>query len=165
MKRILLFVFLLPFGLSVQSQSIDNDVVATAGTHFDNVCGVKLSWTLGEAVTSTVNDGSWIITQGFHQPWGQGVVAVEDPKPAQVSLHVYPNPMDNELLVTIDDNKDQLVFSLYDISGRLIHQKEISPDQLTLDLPVQWLAAGSYLLQVNSNDNQFQKTYQLQKMR
>ena len=165
MKRILLFVFLLPFGLSVQSQSIDNDVVATAGTHFNNVCGVKLSWTLGEAVTSTVTDGSWIITQGFHQPWGQGVVAVEDLKAVQISLNVYPNPMDNELLVTINNNRDQLVFSLYDISGRLIHQKEISPDQRTLDLPVQWLAAGSYLLQVNSIDNQFQKTYQLQKMR
>ena len=165
MKRILLFVFLLPFGLSVQSQSIDNDVIATAGTHFDHICGVKLSWTLGEAVTSTVTDGSWIITQGFHQPWGQGVVAVEDLKAVHISLNVYPNPMDNELLVTINNNRNQLVFSLYDISGRLILQKEISPDQRTLDLPVQWLAAGSYLLQVNSIDNQFQKTYQLQKMR
>ena len=165
MKKILVYCSLLIVWFPAQPQSIENDVVATAGTHFDNVCGVKLSWTLGEAVTSTVTDGSWIITQGFHQPWGQGVVGVEYPKSAQVSLYVYPNPMDNELLVTIDNNKDQLVFSLYDISGRLIHQKEISPGQRTLDLPVQWLAAGSYLLQVNSIDHQFQKTYQLQKMR
>jgi len=165
MKKILVFCSLLIVWFSAHSQSIDNDVVATAGTHFDNVCGVKLSWTLGESVTSMVTDGSWIITQGFHQPWGQGVVAVEDLKAVQMSLNVYPNPMDNELLVTINNNRDQLVFSLYDISGRLIHQKEVIPGQKTLDLPVQWLAAGSYLLQVNGIDNPFQQTYQLQKMR
>ena len=165
MKQILVFCPLFIVWFTVHSQSIDNDVVATAGTHFDNVCGVKLSWTLGEAVTSTITDGSWIITQGFHQPWGQGVLGVEDPKLPQVSLHVYPNPMDNELLVTIDNNTDHLVFSLYDISGRLIHQKEISPGQITVDFPVQWLAAGSYLLQVNGIGHPFQQTYQLQKMR
>jgi len=57
MKRILLFVILLPFGSSANSQSIDNNVVTAACTHFDNFCGIKLTWTLGEAMTSKVTGG------------------------------------------------------------------------------------------------------------
>ncbi|MFC2176342.1 hypothetical protein ACFLR1_05175, partial [Bacteroidota bacterium] len=48
------------------SQSISPEVIASAGGHFDNGT-TQLSWTLGEVAIDTYDNGTNIITQGFHQ--------------------------------------------------------------------------------------------------
>jgi len=156
-------MFLLSIGVSVQSQSIDNDVVATAGTHFENSCGIKLSWTMGESVTSTVSDGSWMITQGFHQDWEE-VTSIENYLEQDVQINVYPNPMDNELLVTVKNKNKELFLSLYDIAGRKVDCSLIQSNQHSAHFSVSWLSAGSYVLCVVDEDGVFSKTYRLEKV-
>jgi len=51
------------------AQSIDRDVISSAGDHFQGP-NSSLSWTLGEIATETLTDGNIILTQGFQQPYG-----------------------------------------------------------------------------------------------
>jgi hypothetical protein len=51
----------------VQSQSLSPTVIASSGGYFTGT-GASLSWTLGEIVTETFSNGSYILTQGFQQP-------------------------------------------------------------------------------------------------
>ena len=146
------------------SQSIDNDVVATAGTHFENSCGIKLSWTMGESVTSTISDGSWMITQGFHQDWEE-VTSIENHIEQTIQINVYPNPMDNELLVTVKNTTKELMLSLYDIAGRKVDCSTMQPNQLSTSFSVSWLSAGSYVLYIEDKDGVFNKTYRLEKFK
>ncbi|MFU8844738.1 MAG: hypothetical protein ACNA7V_13125, partial [Bacteroidales bacterium] len=50
-----------------QAQSIERSVLASTGGYFEG-SGVSVSWTLGEAVTATFNNGNTVLTQGFQQP-------------------------------------------------------------------------------------------------
>ena len=147
-----------------QCQNIDNDVVATAGTHFENSCGIKLSWTMGESVTSTISDGSWMITQGFHQDWEE-VTSIENHIEQTIQINVYPNPMDNELLVTVKNTTKELMLSLYDIAGRKVDCSLMQPNQLSASFSVSWLSAGSYILFVEDEDGVCSKTYRLEKFK
>lgn len=162
MYKLLFFSFLTLCSSISFSQTIDNEVVASAGTHFVNPCGIKLSWTMGESVTSTVTDGSWTITQGFHQDWEE-VTSIDNHLIPEVQINVFPNPMDNELLVTVKNTNKILLLHLYDIAGRKVGYSSIEPNQLSTSFSVSWLSAGSYVLCVEDNDGIFSKTYRLEK--
>ena len=70
---ILYFLSLSPF-LNVCGQSINNDVIASAGLHAESPNGYQLSWTIGEPIIQTIDgvnalNNYYLLTQGFHQPW------------------------------------------------------------------------------------------------
>ena len=51
------------------AQSIDREVISSSGDSFEGPNG-SVSWTVGEIATETLTDGTFILTQGFHQPYG-----------------------------------------------------------------------------------------------
>ena len=66
MKKLylLLFIFVTAGGFS---QSLSPAVISAAGD-YSTGASASLSWTLGELATETLNNGSYILTQGFQQP-------------------------------------------------------------------------------------------------
>src|SRR4030043_290832 len=65
-------------------------VVSTAGSHSGNGT-VQLSWTIGEPVISTFNNGSNILTQGMHQS-KLLIDAIEEIELSGLIISAFPNP-------------------------------------------------------------------------
>ena len=153
-------------GFTANGQSIVNDVIASAGMHSMNAAGVQLSWTIGEPITETNSNSTWILTQGFHQSWqSQGTIGQSPYEPSQLTVKVYPNPVREMLSVSLANNHRTLLLDLYDISGRLIRHQESVPYQNIVTFPIRWLSAGSYLLRITTLDYNINESYRLQKLR
>jgi hypothetical protein len=63
-------------------------------------------------------------------------------------LTVYPNPVNDELLVDFSTNEKSVELRLFDAAGKLLLARRMS-NELLIRLPVRELAAGIYYLQVN----------------
>ena len=166
MRNHILLICCMLSGPSVMAQSIVYDVLGSAGMHSVSPSGVHLSWTIGEPVVETVSDNTYILTQGFHQPWQpQETIGEPPPIEPQLTVNVYPNPVRELLTVSLENNQSTLLFDLYDISGRLIAHQESAPNQELVTFPIRWLSAGSYLLQITTKNYSVHTTYRLQKLR
>lgn len=53
--------------VNVNAQTIDLQVISSSG-NYSEAGGISLSWTLGEPVIATFENGGLILTQGFQQP-------------------------------------------------------------------------------------------------
>jgi hypothetical protein len=74
MKTLLTF-FAFTIICSVKSQSLSPTVISSSGGYFTGT-SASLSWTLGEIATETFNNGSYILTQGFQQPFGITITGI-----------------------------------------------------------------------------------------
>lgn len=143
------------------AQSISPEVVASAGEHFENG-SVQLSWTLGEVVIDTYDNGTNILTQGFHQT-NLTVTAIDETL-ADVRMNLYPNPTSEYLNIELSNNEQQINLQVYDMSGRLIHKDVINAYDTKYVLPMQSVATGKYLIQMQSEDGKMNTTHQVVKM-
>ena len=165
-KNVQIIIFCFFISYAVYCQRKNNDVIGSAGMHSVSSTGTMLSWTIGEPIVETQGGATYILTQGFHQPWISGSsTSLPIPQSPFFEINVYPNPVRDILSVSLSNNKERLYFDLYDISGRLIRHEQSSPDQTLVTFSIRWLSAGSYLLNIKTKDYGFNETYQLQKLR
>ncbi len=146
------------FGIS---QSIEPQVIASAGEHFSNG-SVQLSWTLGEVMIDTYDNGNNILTQGFHQT-ELTVTSIEETL-SDIRLNLYPNPTSEFLNIELGNNEKDINLQLYDMSGRLVHKDVINAYDTKYVLPMQSVATGKYLVQMQSEDGKMNTTHQVVKM-
>ena len=160
MKFLTVFsLFLLPF--TGMAQSITPEVIASAGDHFQN-SSVQLSWTLGEVMIDTYDNGTNILTQGFHQT-ELTVTSIEETL-SDVRMNLFPNPTSEYLNIELGNNEKDINLQLYDMSGKLIHQDVINAYDTKYVLPMQSVATGKYLVQMQSEDGKLNTTHQVVKL-
>jgi Secretion system C-terminal sorting domain len=63
-------------------------------------------------------------------------------------VHVFPNPVQSVLQVSLDNLEDNTNIELYDINGSLIYR--INEATLINNIPVQSLSSGNYILKVTT---------------
>ena len=143
------------------AQSIEPQVIASAGEHFDNGT-TQLSWTLGEVVIDTYDNGTNILTQGFHQT-ELTVTSVEETL-ANIQLNMYPNPTSELLNIELGNNESDINLQLFDMSGKLVHQAKIEAYQTKFVLPMNEVATGNYLVQMQSVDGKMNTTHKVMKV-
>ena len=120
--------------------------------------GGSSSYSVGQLVY-TSNTGSGTITQGVQQ--SVELFTLSNPEVTTVNLTAvtYPNPTSDYVVLAISDaNLTDLSYSLYDLQG-----KEITKGQATqsnMQIEMQHLATGTYVLKVNQN-NQELKTFKI----
>lgn len=158
--------FLTVISLSVlpffgMAQSITPEVIASAGEHYDNG-SVQLSWTLGEVMIDTYDNGNNIVTQGFHQT--QLTVTSIERELVDIEMNVYPNPTSEFLNIELGRNDKDIDLQLYDMSGKLIHKDVINAYDTKYVLPMQSVATGKYLVQMQSEDGKVNTTHQVVKL-
>ncbi|MBI1288667.1 MAG: T9SS type A sorting domain-containing protein [Flavobacteriales bacterium] len=146
------------FGMA---QSVDQQVIASAGEHFDNGT-TQLSWTLGEVMIDTYDNGTNILTQGFHQT-ELTVTAIEETL-ANIRMNLYPNPTSEFLNIDLGNNDKDINLQLFDMSGKLIHQAVIYAYQNRFVLPMNEVATGKYLVQMRTDDGKFNTTHRVLKV-
>lgn len=144
------------------AQSISQQVIASAGTHYTG-SNAQLSWTIGEPVITTVSNGSNTITQGFHQTL-LNVTSVEEQSIAGVNVTVFPNPTSDVLNINLTNNLKDLQMDLFDMSGKLLQAREIGSAEGNVQISMTEYARANYLLRVYSADGSVNYTYKVQKM-
>lgn len=155
----ILSVAVLP--LCSMAQSVTPEVMASAGEHFDNGT-TQLSWTLGEVMIDTYDNGSNILTQGFHQT--NLTVTAIDEAVSDIRLNLYPNPTSEFLNIELGNNEKDINIQMYDMSGKLMHKDVINAYDTKYVLPMQSVATGKYLIQMQSEDGKMNTTHQVVKV-
>lgn len=143
------------------AQSISPEVIASAGEHFDNGT-TQLSWTLGEVVIDTYDNGTNILTQGFHQT--QLTVTSVEESLSDVRMNMYPNPTSEFLNIELGNNENDINLQLFDMSGKLVHKDVINAYDTKYVLPMNNVATGNYLVQMQSVDGKMNTTHKVMKV-
>jgi hypothetical protein len=123
------------------AQTLTNQVVANSGNTYSS-SALNIEQTTGESVTTTIQSGNLIVTQGFHQP-NLFSVGVEEMETTLLTL--WPNPARES--VTISGSKQPIErVEIFDALGKLV----VTHTQKNT-FSVATLAAGSYVVRVHSN--------------
>jgi hypothetical protein len=102
-------------------------------TFYGTVTGAKVT-TINESVTT-------------YAPAPTGMASAES---FRLDFNAYPNPGSEFLAVQVNGlNRDVLQLYLYDIAGRLLDQKRISPGSTIAYFDVRTLYPGQYLVKVS----------------
>ena len=84
-------------------------------------------------------------------------IDTKDDLPSTYKIAVYPNPVGETLNVNVDFPKSEeaVLFRIFDLKGQLLQEKELMNIQKeTVNMNVNQLANGNYLLQVQTVGNQ-----------
>lgn len=139
--KIYFIPLLLFLSLNVHAQSIERQVIGTTGASY-NSGTIILDQTLGESVILTHDNGSIILTQGFHQPSATGSIGISEL--GTNAFSIYPNPTQDVFTVT-NESSEEFEISLYSTDGKLIlREKAMGLIQLSLGE----YAYGSYYIQL-----------------
>ena len=146
--------FLSTFFLLNASYLLSQEAVVSQGDNYSNP-NANINFSIGEVVISTVSDGNYYLTQGFHQTnWN--FVGLEDLVPTY-EVKVYPNPTSEFLYINTKDFNGVSYF-FYDSKGKLILQNSLSSTEDAVN--VSQLSTGTYYL-VLADKNQKLKSFQL----
>jgi hypothetical protein len=136
---ILLFFFSNNLNFSAQ------ELLSSAGENMQFSTG-SMTFSIGEIITETGNEGNQFLTQGYCQPPHETVGLNEL---ISLDLLVAPNPFSDFLLLQGHLPFNSFQFSLCSLDGQeVFRSKEITTLPCQLLLPP--LAEGSYLLYVHS---------------
>jgi hypothetical protein len=145
MKRALVIVcFILLFFPAIGQ--VQHQVISASGNYA--VAGaVSVSWTLGETVIPTQQNGDVILTHGFQQQLIVSTIA-ENPE-LKVELTVYPNPVSDQLFLRFGSPAEEAteVF-IMDAGGRLVKTETIEASVTTKEINMQDLGSGIYYIKL-----------------
>ncbi|MCJ8288786.1 MAG: T9SS type A sorting domain-containing protein [Crocinitomicaceae bacterium] len=133
------------------------EIVSTQGDSYSNANG-SIDFTIGEVVINTGTDGTYDITQGFHQTnWN--FVELEDHDPNYEAI-IFPNPTEDVLNIRASVFEN-VTYTLYDAQGKLVFQDKLSAEETPIQ--VSHLAPGNYTISLK-NEGQNLKTFKLVKI-
>jgi hypothetical protein len=104
-------------------------------------------------VVTTVTAGTETVTQILYQDTLNTTGIVNSPSSGNILI--YPQPSNNNFIITLDNNKIINAISIYDICGRLV--KKISEiDQPIINISTSDIPAGLYLVVLQSRDESYE---------
>jgi len=152
MKKLILNILVLAFGVSAHAQMLTPTVIASAGDYVA-AGGVSLSYTVGElAAIETFANRTVILTQGFQQPNDivSGLIDVEQGPDGAFS--VYPVPAHGTLWFGYEFNESGKVqVSLLNIIGQVMEyslNENYTSGKLIHSFDCSSYASGNYILSV-----------------
>ena len=147
-KKKILTILLCFWSLMVFGQT--QEVVSSAGDFASNSSG-SISFTIGEAIISTENSATSILTQGFHQT----LLVFVDPDfidgLLDLEISVFPNPTQEQLTLKVDVPHG-LHYILFDIKGLRIKQSQLLSEETKLDFSQ--LNPSTYILKIYKNSEE-----------
>jgi hypothetical protein len=145
MKNSQLVFILLLNAFSIQAQQI----VSTAGNYQANTSG-SLSWTLGECLIDTYNDGNVVVNQGFQQS-KLIITDIHELPGNSLEISAYPNPTEDIVTLKVTTGAGQgCRYQLYDLYGKLLNEQKLTSNETKISFMN--LASGTYLLKLLNED-------------
>lgn len=165
MKKLFFSISVAFLGLATQAQSLTPQVIASAGSYFDN-SNVSLSWTLGEPMIETYTSSNNILTQGFHQP-ELLTVGIPTVLAYNTYMNIYPNPTMN--YVTFDmkyGNNATINIDIVNNLGQVVSSQSmnVQKDQMHSQIiNLNQFASGMYQIRV-TDKGQLVNNYKINKV-
>ena len=147
-KRVLSVCIAIVAALVVQAQTTST---TSSGEAFGS--GGVASYTVGQVVYSTNTGTNGSVAEGVQQPFEISVETGIEQQGINLACAVYPNPVTDYLILTIDNNivqtmhaSSQLIYQLYDTNGKLIVTNKV----ITAETKIKTdnLKQGNYLLRI-----------------
>ncbi|WNJ19474.1 hypothetical protein [Pontibacter sp. G13] len=148
-------LLLLAFGMisSLAAQTLERQVIGAAGMHA-TAGNLILSMTVGETATSTLEAGSFVLTQGFQQPDVTTASSI-DPQ-TLVDWKLYPNPATAHITLELSMAQAfEFTSQVVDLAGRSMgieHPISGADGHCLTEYPIGHLAEGVYLLLIQDLD-------------
>jgi hypothetical protein len=121
--------------------------------------GGSASYSIGQVVYTMASGSNGTSNQGVQQPYEFFTVGIDNFPAITLSLSVFPNPTPNIINLKVESGDfENLSITLYDISGKALISQKVS--SALMQVPMQTLAAGSYLLRVNNTEKEL-KTFKI----
>jgi hypothetical protein len=129
------------------SSGISKTISTSEGTFLINQ-------SIGQAsVIGTYSKNNYTIRQGFQQPVISAKM-VELPEKNMLKANIYPNPFQQSINILFDEIiASKLSVSIYNLSGVIILNKTFPASQL-LNIPLDFLPNGNYILSITSESKQ-----------
>jgi hypothetical protein len=109
--------------------------------------GGSASYSVGQVVYTYASGTTGSSNQGVQQPYEFFTTGIDDNKAISLMLSAFPNPTQFTVNLKVENGDfEGLSFQLFDISGQQLLNEKVA-NALTV-VPMQTLAAGSYLLRV-----------------
>ena len=121
--------------------------------------GGSSGYSVGQIVYTTHTGSNGTISQGVQQSYEIFTLSNAALSTVNLVATTYPNPTSDYVVLAIsDDSLTDLTYALYDIQGKPIAKAIISSKDTQIDMHS--LSAGTYLLNVNQN-NQKLKSFKI----
>lgn len=128
-------------------------VIASSGLHAVLGNQAQISYTVGEAVVTTLTGNEAILTQGFHQ--SRLLVTPAEEPVRNATLKVFPNP--TSLSVTIESQDDRFsgaTMYLFDTAGKMVKQQQAAHGTVLQEkFDLEDLPAGIYWLRIGNRSD------------
>ncbi|MCG8327818.1 MAG: T9SS type A sorting domain-containing protein [Chitinophagales bacterium] len=158
MKKQLLFLSCLLISVGVFGQSVSPEVIAASGDYYETA-NVKMSWTLGEIVTETIETDAVTLTQGFQQS-NLTITSVESMK-EDIVVNIYPNPTAEIINVEIPEFTGNIHLELTNTQGQVLTTQRKLPEEAVSQFNLTRLAVGTYYLKLIGEKRQNIKTFKI----
>lgn len=130
-----------------------NDAVGTGGS---------VAFSIGQVVYSSNTGTAGTVAQGVQHAYEIFTVGIQETA-VNISLSAFPNPTLNNLTLEVNDyNNENLLYQLYDISGKLIGNGQIASSHTQISME-HWPSA-TYFLHVVNQENQKIQSFKIVKI-
>ena len=134
--------------------------ITSSGSHAEGIGG-RVDYTVGQLFYTTKTADSGSMSEGVQQTFEVTTVSVTEHMREGLDLVVYPNPTQEGVFVKTEfPFADGLSLHLFDMEGRLLDSKNLTP--FDLQVPMNHLLPGNYLLVVSNGKNTL-KTFKIVK--
>lgn len=153
--KYLLWMLLLVAWTAADGQALH--IVASAGQQLTGSNG-QVSYTVGEPAITTLSSAGNIVTQGYQQSkmYATGINQIA---PAEYTVSVYPNPVNDQLTIYIQGLDQLASFRLYDAMGKLLYETSTLDEKTQMDFSR--FAAGQYLLELTDQNGKIFNTQKI----
>jgi hypothetical protein len=123
-------------------------IISSTGSIGQNSSGT-ISYTLGELVIGSQNNGNSTVTQGFHQTEIIVTVVRELSDPC-LTILAYPNPTNDFITLKFENSEIQNIeYILFDLQGKLLLKEKLKNQEVKVSFET--FNPGSYFIKVLMN--------------
>ncbi len=155
-KSLLLGTFLLGCSISLQAQTLRNDMISAIGGNF-TIPNAKLiiHQSIGQSsVIGVFSNSPLTLSQGYLR--GTQVLSKEVLPPFEVIP--FPNAFADQITFRfVTDHEEETIFRIYDMNGKKVYDQIMLPIKNEVLLDLDFLANGVYLAVLRSGNKVIQK--------
>jgi len=129
----------------------------STGSDIENNSG-SVSFSIGQVMYHVQENDTSFLIQGVQQPYDILEIISMEPPNGELEISVYPNPVNERLVIATNIIPENLLAELFDDNGRLVTFQTLTDLENILD--TSQLASTIYLLRITLNNELF-KTYKI----
>ena len=153
MKKLFLTFSLFSSGIILAQESVNTSGSIATGS------GGTASYTVGQVAYTSSLGSNGSVSAGVQQAYTITATTGVGETNFNLEASVYPNPTTDLLVLSVNELKEDFKYQVLDMAGKLLINGKLTNTQKQLDFSS--YAAGSYYVNIISNENKNMKTFQV----